>query len=793
MRRARISVAAAILLSLTSVAEAAERHRLDIPAGRLGDAVVALGRQAGISIGVSDPALAAERVPAVRGSLTVEQALRRLLRRSRARHVALDERTFRILRRPSPPPLPPRRRTSRPEPPPAPPSPPPPPAIEQQIVVTATRRPVRLATYAGGAYIVDGDDPELTQGLRGSDALVSRLPVVTSTHLGTGRNKLFVRGIADSSFSGSIQATTGQYLGDTRLTYNAPDPDLRLYDVDRIEVLAGPQGTLYGAGSLGGIIRVMPNAPRTDRFEAMLSGGASATQHGALGADISGFANLPLVDDRLGLRVVGYGASEGGYIDDRARGLDDVNRVRIAGGRAALRFTPGDGWTFDVGAAAQRIRGEDAQFADRDAPPLTRESAIAQPFGSDYLLADLTVRKDWDGHSFVTSFGFVRHEVDERYDSTLSGGPPRLFDQENDIRMLSVESRLSGRRGRVVDWVVGAAFVSNRSELRRQHGLAQGPTPLPGVLNEADEMALFGEARIRITPAVTATAGARLAYARTAGESLDVLAPVLLPLLGMKADRNETAFLPSAGLSGQVAPSLTLFARYQESFRPGGLAVSDEFIRRFSNDDLATLEAGLRLGEPGRGRFDATLSFAYTRWTDIQADTITLSGFPTTANIGDGRIYSLDARLGWRPIEGLNLEAAMLLNDSRVTNPLPSIDIVAGFPLPNVADVSGRLAVDYATALTDRLGLRLTAAARYVGESRLGVGAILGEAQGEFLDVSLGATVDRGPHSLSFGVTNLLDEVGNRFSLGSPFTLVEQRQITPLRPRTLRVSWQLRF
>ncbi|WP_114951106.1 TonB-dependent receptor domain-containing protein [Sphingosinicella terrae] len=791
MRRARISVAAAILLSLTSVAEAADRHRLDVPAGRLGDAIVALGRQAGISIGVSDPGLAAERVPAVRGNLTVDQALQRLLRRSPARHVALDGRTYRIMRRAATPAPPLSRRTARAAPPPQPR--PEPLEIEEQIVVTATRRPVRLATYAGGAYIVHGDDPELGTGLRGSEALVARLPVVASTHLGAGRNKLFVRGIADSSFSGAIQATTGQYLGDIRLNYNAPDPDLRLYDIERVEVLAGPQGTLYGAGSLGGIIRVVPSAPRSDRVEAELSLGASATQHGDPGADGAVMANLPLVEDRLALRVVAYGASEGGYVDDTGRGLDDVNRVRILGGRARIRFETDGGWTVDVGGAAQRIRGEDGQFADRGAPPLTRESAVAQPFGSDYFLGDLTIRKDWDDLSLVTSLGAVRHEVRERFDSTLNGESPRIFFQDNDVTLLSLESRLSGRHGRVIDWILGASFVRNRSNLRRQVGDADSPSPLPGVENDAQEMALFGEARVRLAPGVIATAGGRFAHARTAGESLDIRLVVEQPLLGARADRNQSAFLPSVGLSAEAAPNMTVFARYQESFRPGGLAVSDDFIRRFRNDDLATLEAGLRYGQPGRGAFDATVSLAYTRWTDIQADTITMSGFPTTANIGDGRIYTLDMRLGWRPLPGLSLEAAALLNDSRVTNPQPSIDIVAGFPLPNVADFSARLAADYALTVGQDLDLHLSGAARYVGESRLGVGALLGEPQGEYVDISLGARLERGPYGLSLTLTNLLDEVGNRFALGSPFTLIEQRQITPLRPRTLRLGWQMRF
>ena len=791
MRRIRVPstiIAAAILLSLASVADAAERHRLNLPGGRLGDAIVALGRQAGVSIGVSDPQLAAEPVPAIRGNLTVEQALRRMLRGSRARHVALDGRSFRILARPAPAAAP-RSRRARP----VPPASPPPPSLEQEIVVTGTRRPVRLASYSGGAYIVDGDDPELLQGLRGSDALVSRLPVLSSTHLGTGRNKLFIRGIADSSFSGSIQATTGQYLGETRLNYNAPDPDLRLYDVGRIEVLQGPQGTLYGAGSLGGIIRVMPNAPRLDRLEGAVSIGGSLTAHGDPGADGAAMLNLPLVDDRVALRMVAYGATEGGYIDDTARGLDDVNRVRIHGGRAALRVQPGGGWTVDLGATAQRIRGEDGQFADRDAPDLTRESAVAQPFRSDYLLADLIVRKDWGDLSFVTSLGLVRQRVTERYDSTIFGSDPEIFVQDNEITLISAESRISGRGGRLVDWIVGTSLVSNETEQRRELGPEAAPRRLPGVRNEVQEAALFGEARVGLAPGITFTAGGRLTHSLVSGTSLDLFRLVLEPLSGPKATRNQTVFLPSAGLTAELGPRLSLFARYQESFRPGGLAVAGDFIRRFRNDDVATLEAGFRYGGSGTGTVDASASVAYTRWTDIQADTVTMRGFPTTANIGDGRIYSLDLRLGWRPLPGLDLEAAALVNDSRVSNPAPSIIIVSDFPLPNVADFTGRLGAEYSTALTDGVDLHLSGAARYVGESVLGVGPVLGEEQGEYLDLSLGARLDRGAHALSLTVTNLLDEVGNRFAVGSPFTLLEQRQVTPLRPRTLRIGWQLRF
>jgi outer membrane receptor protein involved in Fe transport len=820
VKRLKTILASGLLfLSSATATQAFQSRDLNLPGGRLGDAILALGGQSGVSIGVSDPALAAGRVPAVRGRLTVEQALARLLANSEARFVRVGPRSYRIVRRPArrtPPP----RFARRPAAPPVMLAAAPGPAEEQAVLVIGARRPVTLSAYPGGVHILNGDDPELAFAPRGSEALVARLPGVASTHLGPGRNKLFIRGIADSSFSGPTQATAGQYLGETRLNYNAPDPDLRLFDIERVEILEGPQGTLYGAGSLGGVIRIMPNRPRTDEAGGMLSAGATAIQHGAPGADLAAVLNLPVIRDRLAVRLVGYTVQDGGYIDDRLRSLDDVNRVRTLGGRAALRFETDTGWTLDAGASGQRIRGRDGQYADRGAPPLTRESAIAQPFGSDYLLADLVVTKDWGRTRFTTAFGWVDHDIDELYDSTVFDLPPQLYAQNTRVRLLSAESRLSGQTDGGLSWVIGSSIISNRSRQRRTAGPVDAPQQLAGVENGIEELALFGEASLPLAPSVTLTAGFRFSRSHLSGSALDSAAMVLQPMFGSidatraaDASRNESAFLPSLALAWEAAPRLLLFARYQESFRPGGLAVEgnvfrvtaggaptdlvtpagDMIIRRFRNDNLSSFEAGVRYGRSGPSAFDLSASFAYTDWRDIQADTVSPFGFPTTANIGDGRIWSFEVRAGWRPLPGLSLEAAALFNESQVVNPFPGIMIQPDFPLPNVADIGARAAVDYQLALTSALDLRLGGSIRYVGESVLGVGPILGEKQGEVTDIGLSARLEHGSHAFTLNVTNLLDEAGNRFAMGSPFTLIQNPQVTPLRPRSVRLGWQFAF
>ncbi|HEX8449500.1 MAG TPA: TonB-dependent receptor, partial [Allosphingosinicella sp.] len=694
--------------------QAAPGRSFDLPEGRLGDLAVALGRQARISIGIRDPALARARVKRVRGALSVEEALRRMLAGSGARAVPLGPRTWLIVRAPPPRALI-RRTTGRaPKPRPLPDPPVPPQAVQADIVVTGAKRRILLAAYPGAATLVDGRDM-LLEGLRGSDALAERVPAVTSTHLGAGRNKLFLRGIADSSFNGPTQATVGQYLGETRLNYNAPDPDLRLYDVERVEVLAGPQGTLYGAGSLGGIIRILPNAPRPGRTEGAASVGASVTAHGGPGADASAMLNLPLADGKAALRLVGYAVSEGGYIDDLERGLDDVNRTRTVGGRAALRARSGNGWTLDLALTGQRLDSEDAQFADRDSPPLTRRSKVAQAYRSDYLLADLVLSRQWGSKRLVTTLGYVRQKLSERYDSSARDGPPLVFDQSNRIRMVSLDTRLS-MESPGGGWLVGTSLVDNRSEQQRRLGDPAAPAPIAGVRNGIGEATVYGEGTLKLAKGIRLTGGARLSHARLSGAALDVPAAAAALLRPIQASRSETSFLPALALTVEPGRGLSLYLRYQQGFRPGGLAVTGGLVQRFRNDRVGTLEGGIRFNPPGARGFEAAASAAFTSWRDIQADVVDFTGMPTTQNIGDGSIYTLDLRLGWRPLRGLSLDLGGVLNKSRVTNPAPSIIIAPSAPLPNVARLNGRFGAEYRTGFGG-FDLRLSASARYVGKS----------------------------------------------------------------------------
>ena len=827
----RLSLAvAAIALCLPAQALAADERAFNVPKGSLSSALPLISRQAGVSISVADAKLWQARVKPVRGRMSVEKAIQRLLDGSDARAVRVSATSWRIERRPAPARV--AKAAAAPRPVPQPRAREPAndliAAARDEIIVTASKTDLPHSHFAGVVTRLDGDDLAFG-GERGMDSILSRTATVSSTHLGSGRNKLFIRGIADSSFTGPTQSTVGQYFGDIRLSYNAPDPDLRLYDIDNVEILEGPQGTLYGAGSLGGIIHVVPKAPDPRAMSVQAIAGLSVTQHGDPGGDIAAIANLPVGDNGHALRLVGYMLTDGGYIDNPLRGQNDVNRVHVRGGRGTFRLEAGDGWTVDLGGVYQAITSDDAQYADKDAPPLTRASMVEQNATARYGMGTIVVMKDWGDLYFQSSNAFIDHRLFERFDASLPesrrgdgdgagaamgavdverlfapvevvpmADVPRVLDQHNDTRMFVSENRLSRPYHDGLGWVVGASFIHNRARQDREYAYGPLSAVLPGVTNRITEVTGYAEATVEIMPNLIASGGLRLSHARLGGEAEGVSFALAEANRATTASRNETDLLPSVSLLATPLDNVRLYARYQEGFRPGGLAVDGNFVRRFLNDQVRTWEAGMRFGDKGRSLLDASISVSHSRWRNIQADFIDSSGFPTTANIGNGRITSLSGAVAMRPTDALTFELGAVYNHSRVDDLSPQIlPVFAAAParlgrIPNVASHAVRGSVNYATMIGDE-DFRVNGWANYIGPSRLGIGPVLGESQGDYVDTGLAMRVGNNRRGLSLTLTNLFDSRGNRFSLGTPFLEGNEGFLTPLRPRTLRIAMDVAY
>lgn len=273
---------AGCMAMVPSVSAAQETFAFSIPAKPLSEGLVDLAVRANLSIGADAAKACRPNGNAVAGRLTAEQALSRLLADTGCGYRMIDSRTVRIVRsrvrqRHAVAPVP--RVVTDPVAPPT--------QTVSEVVVTSAKRSIGLdrAPYAVSA--VQGATLSESGAVNTAD-LAHRIAGLTVTNLGPGRNKLFVRGLSDGPLTGRTQATVGLYFDDSRTTYNAPDPDLRLVDIARVELLRGPQGSLYGAGSIGGVLQVITNAPRLADRSAWGSAAAEASLSGSPGGVIEG-------------------------------------------------------------------------------------------------------------------------------------------------------------------------------------------------------------------------------------------------------------------------------------------------------------------------------------------------------------------------------------------------------------------------------------------------------------------------------------------------------------------------
>ena len=374
------------------------------------------------------------------------------------------------------------------------PAAPPQQAESQDIVVTASKRDTLSQRFPGQWARIDGDEFK-PLGVAGTEAIEARSVGFSSTHLGAGRNKLFIRGIANSSFSGPTQSPVGQYFGDMRTGYSGPDPDLKLVDMNSVELLEGPQGTLYGSGALGGIVLLKPNMPIFGELSGNAATGASVTWHGDPSYDLSGTINAPLAEN-VAFRAVGYHAHDGGYVDNRATGERDINVVRVNGGRATLSAELTPGWFVDLAGIAQRIRGDDSQYADKDLPGLSRDSLVDQPFDSDFTLASFVIRKDSGTVRFRSTTGASWQDVDENFDASTNGDIRQLR-QHSQARAVSNETRLWRPMADGYSWLAGFSTIVHRYEVSREIAQDGAIFDLSGAENRVRRNDLVRRGRVR--------------------------------------------------------------------------------------------------------------------------------------------------------------------------------------------------------------------------------------------------------------------------------------------------------
>lgn len=796
----RALLAGGLVACSAATAEAADaRLRVSIPPKPYADALIDLGIQANVSI-VGTSACGRGGRTELRGRYSLEDALARLLDGAPCQYRIVDPNTVRI----TPPTLsataPAREPAGQP-------------MLVSELVVTAAKRPASLDLLPAGVSAIPRDQIAVT-GAADVGQTVGQVAGVLTTNLGPGRDKLLIRALSDGTFTGRARSTVSTYLDDAPLNYNAPDPDLRLVDVERIEVIRGPQGALYGSGALSGVYRIVTRKPDLDRPAGGLGGTLAVTAGGEPSREVEGYLSLPLLAGEAALRVVAYHDYRGGYLDDAPPGQKNVDSTVRNGGRLALRMRLGDDWMLDGLAATQHLRTKDAQYVI----PLMgggRGNRVREGHDNDFAHGAVTLTGDLGPVSVSSSSAYVHHTFTSQYDASPTGRADQVSNafgaaatdtvvylENTRVNMLVEDLVVRSRTGGRFQWLAGAygSLTLERSPSSADIFSPRGPQRR--VYDEfrkdrLSELAVYGEGDYQFAPDWTFSVGGRLfgSWVRTSAD-VRVAAPGVSRVVAY--ERMFQGFSPKVSIQRAFADGSLAYALVSEGHRPGGFNTAGTLpllvVRSsFGADRLRNYEVGakLRLFE---GRMAIRSAAYYAQWRDIQTDQYRLTGLAYTANVADAEVLGLEGEIGYDWDFGLSLQLNALLAESRVTNKSPHFTGHVADELPGVPETSGGMVAIYQRPLTGDYVMRLVGEAAYVGRSPLSFDATINRPMGGYVRARLTAELATDAWSAALFVSNPANDDSDTFAYGNPFSLRgPARQVTPQRPRTIGVRLAANF
>ncbi|MDP9199922.1 MAG: TonB-dependent receptor plug domain-containing protein, partial [Pseudomonadota bacterium] len=300
----------------------------------------------------------------------------------------------------------------------------------EQIVVTARKREETLIDVPQEIQAIGQQQLERAN-LNNLDDITRFVPSLSFNAITPGRGAIYFRGVADDSSSFIADASSAIYLDEQPLTQSSLQPEIRLVDIERIEALPGPQGTLYGSSSQAGTLRYITNKPDPNAFESSVSVDANSVEDGDIGYDVSAVLNLPVTDD-IAVRLVGFTARDAGFIDnvlgtslggtfDNADAVDkDINAIDYAGGRAALRWLPNDDWTVDAGVVFQKMDAN--SYSEDNVLRSGRELAVVrfldESRSDKWAQLSLTLQGDLGWGEFTSATSYFTREIKYHQDNT---------------------------------------------------------------------------------------------------------------------------------------------------------------------------------------------------------------------------------------------------------------------------------------------------------------------------------------------------------------------------------------
>ncbi len=679
-------------------------------------------------------------------------------------------------------------------------------AAIEEIMVTAQKREQALIDVPISITAMTSEEIDARNISHLIEAMYT-VPGLTLSEFGPGQQRAQLRGVAAGGGSTGL-ATVGFYLDEIPINLGSASAlDVRLLDMARVEVLRGPQPTLYGEGSMGGTVRYVTADPDLSGFSGKLSGRWGSITDGSGAYRASGVLNIPLVDDTLGLRLVAATENTGGWIDRISNGATDINDVQIDAFRAKLLYQPNDQLTMSLLVQRQDLEQTYQNFAMRDR---RTNAGIESPVEDTYDLFNAVISYDFGNHTLLGSIGYVDREASRGADVTgifinpvIEGVfmlPPGTVTgvglySAGGIELPTAEIRLSSNGEGRFNYLAGVYYRESTSENLQFSIVEPDLTQIvPGYFDlfaspltesKSEAVAAFFEVSYDFTDKITGTIGGR--YYED-----DRIAP-----------SGETAkfdtFNPKLNISYSLDNGGIVFFNYATGFRSGGFTQAATLPPIFpvpppptyGPDEIFQYEIGTKQVLFDK-RVTAEISVYYNDWQDRQSPTL---GYLPFNVIGNGESAS-------GPGLDLALTAAFTDNlTGSLTYGYVGMEIDAdggpeskGDPLSLVSENTYSISLDYASEISAFGGSDFSARIDY--QHTDGYSLILGDFFPPLPETSTGgrdiinlrAGLDFGDFDAYLYVENATDDDGVIYpevaSLPEPV-------IT--RPRTVGLGFNVHF
>jgi iron complex outermembrane recepter protein len=607
-------------------------------------------------------------------------------------------------------------------------------AENADIIVTANRRDQRLVDAPLSVNVVS-PQALIEGGARNLGDYLYTVPGVNYAKDGReGRGDITIRGLTSGNLATPMVATYVDEVpigSTTRFADGVSAYDQRLLDLGRIEILKGPQGTLYGASAMGGVVRYITNRPDASGFAAIAQGELSATRAGAANYTLNGVLNAP-IGANAAVRVAGFYAKDGGYIDATGPAAgNNVNGTKTYGARASLAADLGEAVKVMFSAQYQKSDQDGTSYVDYSLatgqPLVDRTTRVGlrfrEPQRQENQLYSLVLDGDLGFAKLTSITGYQRQVFTSRRDfsgiySVFAGFFPPFIpitDAEDrrraNLSKWTQEIRLTSPTGRTLEWIVGAFYANEKGGIS-QNIVQTYATPAPvgtpllfgpgaGFDSRYEEIAGYATVNLNLSQRFTLTGGIRVS--ENTQRVLQINGGILAPGPNDLRTSRDSPVTYLGTATFKIDAENNVYARVATGYRAGGpnLGLVDPLTGLplatspiYGSDALISYELGYKGRMPDNVvNWEAALY--QLDWSNIQ-QVIFSNGSAAISNFGKARIKGAELSVNVRPIDNLRFGGSISLIDARLLTDSPvGLQARAGSRLPNSAEVSGSLNARY--------------------------------------------------------------------------------------------------